>query len=62
VLQTSENALAMGLEGQLGTIESGVIADIIILDADPSDNIAVLGDPAHVCAVIKEGKPPDLAF
>jgi hypothetical protein len=42
-------------------IEPGMIADIVILDADPSENIAVLGDPAHVCAVIKDGKPIDLA-
>jgi imidazolonepropionase-like amidohydrolase len=60
-LQTRENALAIGLEGQLGTIEPGMIADIVILDADPSVNIAVLGDPAHVRAVVKDGKPLDLA-
>jgi imidazolonepropionase-like amidohydrolase len=62
VLQTRKNALAMGLEGKLGTIEPGMIADIVILDADPSENITVLGDPAHVGAVIKDGKPLDLAF
>jgi imidazolonepropionase-like amidohydrolase len=53
--------LAMGLQGKLGTIEPGMIADIVILDADPSENIAVLGDPAYVRAVIKDGKPLDLA-
>jgi imidazolonepropionase-like amidohydrolase len=37
-----------------------MIADIVILDADPSENIAVLGDPTHVRAVIKDGKPLDL--
>jgi imidazolonepropionase-like amidohydrolase len=61
VLQTRDNALAMGLHGKLGTIEPGMIADIVILDADPGENIAVLGDPAHVCALIKDGKPIDLA-
>jgi imidazolonepropionase-like amidohydrolase len=61
VLQTRENALAMGLQGKLGTIEPGMIADIVILDADPSEDIAVLGDPAYVCAVIKDGKPLNLA-
>jgi imidazolonepropionase-like amidohydrolase len=60
-LQTRVNALAMGLEGELGTIEPGMIADIVILDADPSENITVLGDPAHVRAVIKDGKSLDLA-
>src|SRR5580704_9091391 len=61
VLQTRENALAMGLQGKLGTIEPGMIADIVILDSDPSENIAVLGDPAYVRAVIKDVKPLDLA-
>ena len=59
-LQTRENAFAMGLGGKLGTIEPGMIADILILDADPSEEIAVLGDPSHVHAVIKDGKPVDL--
>jgi imidazolonepropionase-like amidohydrolase len=60
VLQTRVNALAMGLAGKLGTIEPGMIADIVILDADPSEKIGVLGDPTHVRAVIKDGKPLDL--
>ena len=59
VLQTRETALAMGLQGKLGTIEPGMIADIVVLDADPSQNISVLGDPAHVRAIIKDGKPLD---
>jgi imidazolonepropionase-like amidohydrolase len=60
-LQTRENARAIGLQGRLGTIERGMMADIVILDADPSEDIAVLGDPAHVRAVIKDGRPIDLA-
>jgi imidazolonepropionase-like amidohydrolase len=59
-LQTRDNAVAMGLDGKLGTIEPGMIADIPILDADPSADVAVLGDPAQVHAVIKDGKPVDL--
>jgi imidazolonepropionase-like amidohydrolase len=61
VLQTRENALVVGLQGKLGTIEPGMIADIVILDADPSQNISVLGDPVHVRAIIKDGKPLDLS-
>jgi len=60
-LQTRENAVAMGLEGKLGTIEPGMIADILVLDADPSEDVAVLGDPSHVRTVIKDGKPVELA-
>ncbi|HTW53028.1 MAG TPA: amidohydrolase family protein [Stellaceae bacterium] len=60
-LQTRENAIAMGLEDKLGTIVPGKFADILVLDADPSEDVTVLGDPAHVCAVVKDGKPVDLA-
>jgi imidazolonepropionase-like amidohydrolase len=56
-LQTRENAIAMGLDNKLGTIEPGMIADILILDADPSAAVTVLGDPAHVRTVVKDGKP-----
>jgi imidazolonepropionase-like amidohydrolase len=59
-LQTRENAVAMGLEGKLGTIEPGMIADIVVLDADPSADVTVLGAPSHVRTVIKDGKPIDL--
>lgn len=60
-LQTRENAVAMGLAGKLGTIEPGMFADILILDADPSADVTVLGDPSHVRAIIKDGKPIDLS-
>jgi imidazolonepropionase-like amidohydrolase len=60
-LQTRENAVAMGLAGKLGTIEPGMIADIVILDADPSEDVTVLGDPSHVCTIIRDGEPVDLA-
>jgi imidazolonepropionase-like amidohydrolase len=59
-LQTRENAVAMGLEGKLGALEPGMLADILILDADPSEDVGVLGDPSHVRTVIKDGKPVDL--
>ncbi len=59
-IQSRDNALAMGLEGKLGTIEPGMIADVILLDADPTKRIEVLGDPAHVTAVIKDGREIDL--
>ena len=48
MLQARENALAMGLQGKLGTIEPGMIADIVILDAVPSEDIAVLADPGRM--------------
>ena len=35
VANTRENAYAVGLEGELGTIQPGKLADLLILDADP---------------------------
>ena len=54
-LQTRENAVAVGLENKLGAIEPGMIADILILDIDPTQDVTTLGDPSHVCRIIKDG-------
>lgn len=59
-IQTRDNAAVMGLAGRLGTIEPGMLADVIVLDADPTRRIEVLGDPTHVKAVIKDGCEIDL--
>jgi len=61
-IQTRENAFVVGQSGQLGTIEPGMIADIVVLDADPTKRIEVLGDPAHVRTVIKDGRVIDLGI
>jgi hypothetical protein len=39
------------------SIQPRMTISAIILDADPSEDISVLGDPVHICAVIKDGKP-----
>ena len=43
----------MGLEKELGTIEPGKRADVVMIDGDPFD-FAKLGD--HVTAVYKDGR------
>jgi imidazolonepropionase-like amidohydrolase len=58
---TRENAFAVGLEDQVGVIDSGMLADIIILDQDPLADIRVLQGGRHLTAVIKDGKMVDLA-
>lgn len=40
---TRNSALALGLEGQIGTVESGKIADLVILDEDPLKDPHALG-------------------
>ena len=56
---TRDNAYVVGLENQLGTIEKGRLADIILLDADPLADIRVLQGGRHVAMVIKDGKAVD---
>jgi Amidohydrolase family len=49
---TSNGAKALGLEGQVGAIKGGMLADLVILDADPLEDI---GNLARVHRTIKNG-------
>ena len=60
VANTRETAFAVGLEGELGTIEAGKLADILILDKDPLADVSVLKNGNHLSAVIKDGKKVNL--
>ena len=57
---TRDNAYVVGLEGQLDTIEPGMLADLLILDADPLADIRVLQRGEHLEAVIKDGRMVNL--
>ena len=58
---TKDNAYSVGMEGELGVIESGKLADLLILDADPLEDIRVLQGGKHLNAIIKEGRRVDLS-
>jgi len=50
-------AKMLGKEGLLGEIKPGALADLLILDANPLEDITVLDRPEdHLLAVIKEGR------
>ena len=51
-MATLNNAALMGLEADLGTIEPGKLADMVVLDGDPVESIRAVLD---VEAVFKEG-------
>jgi imidazolonepropionase-like amidohydrolase len=53
---TKENAYAVGLENQVGVVEAGKLADVIILKKNPAADIRVLQDSTNLAAIIKDGK------
>ncbi len=45
---TSDNAMALRLEGETGAIATGRLADIIIVDGDPSADVTLLGEVERI--------------
>jgi imidazolonepropionase-like amidohydrolase len=50
---TSRNAESIGLSGRIGAIATGMEADLIAVDGDPSTDITALG---RVVFVMKSGR------
>jgi imidazolonepropionase-like amidohydrolase len=51
-------------EKELGTIQDGFLADLLLVDGDPLANLGLLRDPKRILAVMKDGvfaKSPDIA-
>jgi imidazolonepropionase-like amidohydrolase len=57
---TANGAFALRLEGRVGTIESGRLADVLVVDGDPTADVRVLQDRKNLRAVISRGRPVDL--
>ena len=53
---TRNAAEALGLEREIGTLESGKLADIIAVEGNPLKDIRVLQDKRKIQMVMKEGK------
>ena len=60
VANTRDNAYAVGLEGELGTIQPGKLADLLILNADPLADIRILQGGKHLATIIKDGQQVNL--
>ena len=57
---THDGAGALGLEGETGAITKGRLADIIVVDGDPSKDVTVLGDKSKIKNVFVGGRSVDL--
>jgi len=52
---TSRAAACLGLEHEIGTIEKGKWADLILVDGDPLKDVRVLQDTRLIKRVLKGG-------
>jgi len=55
VATTKSAAEAVGIDKKLGTLEKGKLADVVIVDGDPSKDITVLQKKENIKMVMKEG-------
>jgi imidazolonepropionase-like amidohydrolase len=49
-------AECLGLEREIGTLEKGKRADLVVVDGDPLADVTLLQDPRRIKMVIKDGK------
>lgn len=57
VAATSTAAYALGLDDLIGTVEPGKLADLVVIDGDPLEDIGVLVDRDRIHLVIQSGRP-----
>ncbi len=55
VCATANGGKAMMSDGSLGTLEPGKLADLVIIDGNPLEDIAILSGPEPVALVMKDG-------
>lgn len=56
VAATRTAAEAIGILDVVGTIEEGKVADIILVNGDPLENISILSEEDKIAMVMKEGR------
>jgi len=53
---TQSAAAVLGLQNDLGTIEKGKLADLIVIDGDPLNDISLLARPENIRLVMQGGR------
>ena len=56
---TGNNAAAFGWRGEVGTLERGARADILVVDGDPLADVGILGDPKRIATILHDGDEVD---
>lgn len=56
IAATRTNAQLLRMERQIGTVEEGKLADLILVDGDPLADPEVFADPEHVRVVVRAGE------
>jgi imidazolonepropionase-like amidohydrolase len=57
VAATGTAAQALDLDGYVGTVAAGKLADLVVVDGDPLAEPALLSDPARIWLVLQLGVP-----
>jgi cytosine/adenosine deaminase-related metal-dependent hydrolase len=53
---TRNNAQAIGWEKDIGTLQVGRYADILLVDGNPLDDVRILQNPQKIVSIFKEGE------
>ena len=57
---TKDAAKALRKEGEVGLIEKGYLADLLIIDGDPSKDVTILGKKELIQNIFLNGQEVDL--
>ena len=58
---TGAGAFALKMAGRTGVVAAGMKADLLVVDGDPSQNVAILGEPGRISQVYLGGQSVDLS-
>ena len=53
---TKTNASLFGMQDEIGTLEEGKLADLLVVDGNPLEDIAVLQNKSDLKLIMKGGR------
>ena len=56
VSATKTNAELFGMENEIGTVQEGKLADLLVVAGNPLENIAILQEPENLRLIMKGGR------